>query len=74
MQAWKMLLNRGVFTNPVISPAVKQGSGLLRLSVMRTHTEAQLETAARACRSLLPLLEGVTGDRRQATPEGQEER
>jgi 8-amino-7-oxononanoate synthase len=74
MQAWKMLLNRGVFTNPVISPAVKQGSGLLRLSVMRTHTEAQLETAARACRSLLPLLEGVTGDRRQATPEGREER
>ena len=48
LQAWRMLRNRGVFCNPVLTPAVPQGKGLLRLSIMRTHTEANLEQAAAA--------------------------
>ena len=40
---WRALLDRGVFTNPVISPAVPQGQQLIRTSYMATHTDAQLE-------------------------------
>jgi 8-amino-7-oxononanoate synthase len=41
--AWKTLYEAGVYTNPVISPAVPPGSGLLRTSYMATHTDEQLE-------------------------------
>jgi 8-amino-7-oxononanoate synthase len=41
--AWKFLLEAGVFTNPVISPAVPEGSQLLRTSYMATHTKEQLD-------------------------------
>lgn len=42
-QAWKLLFENGVFVNPVISPAVPQGSQLLRTSYMATHTDEQLD-------------------------------
>ncbi|MGK2961192.1 MAG: aminotransferase class I/II-fold pyridoxal phosphate-dependent enzyme, partial [Gemmatimonadaceae bacterium] len=40
---WKRLLDAGVFTNPVIAPAVPTTSGRIRTSYMATHTEAQLD-------------------------------
>jgi 8-amino-7-oxononanoate synthase len=40
---WKALFTNGVFVNPVISPAVPQGSQLLRTSYMATHTDAQVD-------------------------------
>jgi len=40
---WKALFANGVFVNPVISPAVPQGSQLLRTSYMATHTDAQVD-------------------------------
>jgi 8-amino-7-oxononanoate synthase len=52
VQAWRLLRNRGVFCNPVLSPAVPKGEGLLRLSVMRTHTDDQLGRAAKAFSSI----------------------
>lgn len=39
---WRLLLEAGVFTNPVISPAVLPGRQMLRTSYMATHTDAQL--------------------------------
>jgi 8-amino-7-oxononanoate synthase len=42
-QVWKDLMNEGVYTNPIISPAVPRGRGLLRTSCMATHTHRQLE-------------------------------
>ncbi len=57
LQAWRMLRNRGVFCNPVLTPGVPQGKGLLRLSVMRTHTEANLELAAAAFGSIARWIE-----------------
>ncbi|MBE0408479.1 MAG: aminotransferase class I/II-fold pyridoxal phosphate-dependent enzyme [Anaerolineales bacterium] len=42
---WKLLFERGVFVNPVLSPAVPQGQQLLRTSYMATHTDEQLERA-----------------------------
>lgn len=40
---WKMLFDRGVFVNPVISPATPPGRQLLRTSYMATHTDDQLD-------------------------------
>jgi 8-amino-7-oxononanoate synthase len=40
---WKLLFEGGVFVNPVISPAVPQGSQLLRTSYMATHTDDQMD-------------------------------
>ena len=39
---WKMLYEAGIYTNPVISPAVPSESALLRTSYMATHTDEHL--------------------------------
>lgn len=41
----KRLEEEGVFVNPVVSPAVPPGMELVRLSLMATHTEAQIDFA-----------------------------
>lgn len=41
----KLLLEQGVFVNPVVSPAVPSSSSLIRFSLMATHTEKQIEEA-----------------------------
>lgn len=43
LRFWWMLLNAGVYVNPVLSPAVPQGRQLLRASFMATHTDEQLD-------------------------------
>ncbi len=40
---WKRLFEEGVFTNPVLSPAVQPGRELLRTSYMATHTFEQMD-------------------------------
>jgi len=42
---WKLLFERGLYTNPVISPAVPPGQAMLRTSYTATHTEEQLDRA-----------------------------
>ncbi len=42
-QLTKLLLDDGVFVNPVVSPAVPSTSSLIRYSLMATHTKAQIE-------------------------------
>jgi 8-amino-7-oxononanoate synthase len=39
---WKLLFEEGVYTNPVISPAVPSNLCLLRTSYMATHTDEQM--------------------------------
>jgi 7-keto-8-aminopelargonate synthetase-like enzyme len=39
---WKVLFEAGLYTNPVIPPAVPPNLSLLRTSYMATHTDAQL--------------------------------
>ncbi len=39
----KMLLDSGVFVNPVVPPAVPSGDSLIRTSFMATHTREQLD-------------------------------
>ncbi len=48
-QAYQMagrLEAEGVFANPVVHPAVPRGKAIIRISLMATHTEDQLATAA----------------------------
>jgi len=40
---WRDLFESGVFTNPVVPPAVPDGSCRLRTSYMATHTDEQLD-------------------------------
>jgi len=40
---WKELFDQGVFTNPVISPAVPPGQAMIRTSYTATHTDAHLD-------------------------------
>lgn len=40
---WKALYDNGVFTNPVISPAVPPGQAMIRTSYTATHTDQQLD-------------------------------
>lgn len=40
---WRSLLQAGVYTNPVVSPAVPRGRSMLRTSYMATHTRDQLD-------------------------------
>jgi 8-amino-7-oxononanoate synthase len=44
--AWRTAFDAGVYCNAVAYPAVPRGRGVLRLSVMATHTEQQLRRAA----------------------------
>jgi 8-amino-7-oxononanoate synthase len=39
---WRLLLEEGVYTNPVIPPGVPANQSLLRTSYMATHTDAQM--------------------------------
>ncbi len=41
----KILLDDGVFINPVISPAVRPEDSLLRFALMATHTTSQIDEA-----------------------------
>ncbi len=41
----QLLFEEGIFVNPVVSPAVKSDSSLIRMSIMATHTHHQLEEA-----------------------------
>ncbi len=40
---WRRLFDEGIYTNPVIEPAVPEGYSLLRTSYMATHTKDQLD-------------------------------
>lgn len=42
-QLTKLALERGIFVNPVVSPAVPSSSSLIRYSLMATHTIEQID-------------------------------
>ncbi|MDI6788603.1 MAG: aminotransferase class I/II-fold pyridoxal phosphate-dependent enzyme, partial [Planctomycetota bacterium] len=46
---WRQLFDKGVFANPIISPAVPQGGSLIRTSYMATHTDAELDKVLEIC-------------------------
>mgnify|MGYP004579477725 FL=1 len=56
-KACKMLLERGVYVNPVISPATPLGQSLLRTSYTATHTKEQIDYASKQISEVLQILE-----------------
>ena len=54
--ACKMLLERGVYVNPVISPATPVGQSLLRTSYTADHTEDLLDEAIDKIKEVLTIL------------------
>ncbi|MDD3397048.1 MAG: pyridoxal phosphate-dependent aminotransferase family protein [Clostridia bacterium] len=55
--ACKLLLERGVYVNPVISPATPKGQALLRTSYMATHTEKQMDEAIEKIAEVLKMID-----------------
>jgi 8-amino-7-oxononanoate synthase len=56
---WKMLRDEGIFTNPVIYPAVPKGQALLRTSYSATHTDEELDkvlASFKKCGQMLGLI------------------
>lgn len=56
---WKFLREEGIFTNPVIYPAVPKGQTLIRTSYSATHTDEELDTVLQAfekCGKILGLI------------------
>ena len=45
---WKELFDAGIFTNPVTPPAVPENSCRLRISLMATHTDEQVDAVLEA--------------------------
>ena len=63
-QMWGELVERGVYVNPVVSPAVPDGLQLLRMSVMATHEEEQIDDALEALVQARRAVGGEFGARR----------
>ncbi len=40
---WRALHEMGIFSNPVVSPAVPPGQALMRLTLMATHTDEHVD-------------------------------
>jgi len=56
---WRFLREDGIFTNPVIYPAVPQGESLIRTSYSATHTDEELDQVLASfekCGRLLGIL------------------
>lgn len=50
---WRRLLDHGIYTNAVLSPAVPPGKSLIRTSYMSTHTDEELDQVVRVVRMLV---------------------
>ncbi len=55
--ACKLLLERGVYVNPVVSPATPVGMALLRTSYTATHTKEQMDRAMKKIKEVLDILD-----------------
>ncbi|MCK9471067.1 MAG: aminotransferase class I/II-fold pyridoxal phosphate-dependent enzyme [Bacilli bacterium] len=58
--ACKMLLERGVYVNPVISPATPVGQSLLRTSYTATHTKEQMDYAMKQIKEVLDIVKNMS--------------
>ncbi len=57
--ACKLLLERGVYVNPVISPATPVGKALIRTSYSATHKKEEIDEAVEKIKEVLKILQIV---------------
>lgn len=67
MRAWRSILDRGVFVNAIIVPAVQPGRDLLRTSYMATHEDQQLDTILRIVKEVDAEMDLSMGSAENAT-------
>ncbi|MEW6040329.1 MAG: aminotransferase class I/II-fold pyridoxal phosphate-dependent enzyme [Elusimicrobiota bacterium] len=67
-QMWRMLFDDGVFTSPVVSPAVPEGHALIRTSYMALHTDSHLDHVLSSFEKVGRQLGIITGAYRRAAP------
>ena len=53
---WRELLNRNIYTNPVVYPATPRDRNLIRNSVMSTHTTEDLNRALDAYEEISKII------------------
>ncbi len=68
-QMWKILFDRGVFTTPVVSPAVPDNRALIRVSVMATFSQRHIDQALDVFEETGKMI-GVVPDRKGKSGEG----
>lgn len=57
--ACKLLFDRGVYVNSVVSPATPIGKSLIRTSYMATHTEEQMDRALKHIKAVLEQVKNI---------------
>ncbi|MBO7345649.1 MAG: aminotransferase class I/II-fold pyridoxal phosphate-dependent enzyme [Clostridia bacterium] len=57
--ACKLLFERGVYVNPVVSPATPVGQALLRTSYTATHTKEQMDIAIEKISEVLNIVKSI---------------
>ncbi|MDE6058738.1 MAG: aminotransferase class I/II-fold pyridoxal phosphate-dependent enzyme [Clostridia bacterium] len=57
--ACKLLFDRGVYVNSVVSPATPVGQSLIRTSYMATHTEEQMDRALVQIKAVLDIVKDI---------------
>lgn len=57
--ACKMLFDRGVYVNPVVSPATPVGQALLRTSYTATHTKEQMDRAIEQISQVINIINNM---------------
>ena len=60
LRAWRILFDLGVFTSPIISPAVPENHCLIRVAVMATHTQTHLDRILEAFATVSGMLNSPT--------------
>ncbi len=55
-----MLLEQGIYVNPVVSPGVEKGKAILRFSLMATHTKEQIDIAIEKLIKCRKIIETAT--------------
>jgi len=60
--AWRLAFEAGVYTNAVTYPAVPRGHGVLRLTLMATHTADQLRRAGEIIARAVETARRAAGD------------
>jgi 8-amino-7-oxononanoate synthase len=57
LQAWKILMESGIYTNVALPPAVPPNMSLLRTSYMASHTDAHVDQILATFKKVKHLLE-----------------
>ncbi len=71
---WKLLYDRGIFTTPIVSPAVPKNRSLIRVSVMATFNQKHIDKALKVFCDVGKMLKIIPGQSQYTEPESMKSR